>query len=293
MKRQETSEKGKVFQARALRLSSFRFPLVSIFVVFAFLGVAWAQPDRLPSQALPYFLQALEEDATLILTGPVQETQLFPPRKDADQYRSDLPNPPAITLQLLNLNYRSSIAVGEPIAGRETIKISFEPINKIAPRWTFWFDREWKTRLGFEETDFSGQVTTKAHFTVIDGKPRPRNTPRAVRQPLKPKLEAAIKQSLPNLSLPDGFRIVSSRARDVNNQTRLEIRATNGLSTVLLVLAPVASKPGPKLAVRDLRGAWLWVVANLPNADLERIAQSVNGPVDLPSLTQTLADRKG
>ena len=244
------------------------------------------------SKPFPYFIGALEEDATLTLTGQVVETQLFPPRKDADQYRSDLPNPPAITLQLLNVNYKVSLEPGDPIAGRDTMKVTLEPNNKNAPRWTFWFDREWRVRLAFEEADSTGQVTAKAHFTVIDGKPRPRTQPRAVRQPLKPKLEAAVRDSLPGLTLPDGFRIVSSRARDVNNATRLEVRATNGLSTILLVLAPVASKPGPKLAVRDLRGAWLWAVANLPKADLERIVQSVNGPVDLPGLVQVLGDRK-
>jgi hypothetical protein len=52
----------------------------------------------------------------------------------------------------------------------------------------------------------------------------------------------------------------------------------------------VSNKGGPKLAVRNVSGTWLWVVANLPRSDLNKVAQSVVS-IDLVALGNLIADR--
>ncbi len=257
----------------------------SILIVLIF-GLAFAQ--ELP-KVRPFLNSVYENEATSVLTGEVLETQLFPPRKLADQILSELPLLPLMIPELIEANFRLQLEEGKKIAERETYKLSLEPKNKIAPRWTFWVDREWRHRLAFEETDFAGNVTAKAQFIGIKGAPAPREKRKGRRAPLKTELEKNVITALKGLNLPEGFRVLGAQIKDVNGQRRLEIRASNGLSVIALVLAPNQTKAGPKLAVRDVNGAWVWVIANLPKANLEQIANSVNGPINLPELIQKLA----
>jgi negative regulator of sigma E activity len=244
-------------------------------------GLAFAQ--ELP-KVTPFLNSVYENEATTVLTGEVLETQLFPPRKQADQILSELPLLPLMTPELMNANFKVNLEEGKRIADRETYKVTFEPRNKIAPRWTFWLDREWRYRLAFEETDFAGNVTAKAQFIGLKNPPAPREKRKGRRAQLKPELEKNVLAALKGLSLPEGFRVLGAQLKDVNSQRRLELRASNGLSVMLMVLAPVSTKAGPKLAVRDVNGAWVWVIANLPKANLEQVANSVNGPINLPEL---------
>jgi hypothetical protein len=200
-----------------------------------------------------------------------------------------LPLLPLMVPDLIEANFRLRLEEGKKIAGRETFKLSLEPKNKIAPRWTFWVDREWRHRLAFEETDFAGNITAKAQFIGIKGTPTSREKRKGRRAPLKPELEKNVLAALKGLSFPEGFRVFGAQLKDVNGQRRLELRASNGMSVLVMVLAPVSTKAGPKLAVRDANGAWVWVIANLPKADLERVAASVNGTINLPELMQKLA----
>jgi hypothetical protein len=258
---------------------------VSIMITLIF-GLAFAQ--ELP-KAMPFLNNLYENEATSVLTGEVLETQLFPPRKQADQILSELPLLPLMIPELIEANFRLQLEADKKIAGRETYKLSLEPKNKIAPRWTFWVDREWRHRLAFEETDFAGNVTAKAQFIGIKGGPVTREKRKGRRAPLKPELEKNVMMALKGLSFPEGFRVLGAQIKDANGQRRLEVRASNGLSVIALVLAPNQTKAGPKLAVRDVSGAWVWVIANLPKANLEQIANSLNGPINLPELIQKLA----
>jgi negative regulator of sigma E activity len=261
--------------------------LARVSIIFALIfGLAFAQ--EVP-KVRPFLNSVYDNEATTVLTGEVLETQLFPPRKQADQILSELPLLPLMTPELMNTNFKVNLEMDKKIAGRETYKLSLEPKNKIAPRWTFWMDREWKHRLAFEETDFAGNVTAKAQFIGIKGPPTPREKRKGRRAQLKPELEKNVLTALKGLSLPEGFRVLGAQIKDANPQRRLEIRASNGLSVIALVLAPNQTKTGPKLAVRDVNGAWIWVIANLPKANLEQIANSVNGPINLPELIQKLA----
>jgi negative regulator of sigma E activity len=261
------------------------FARVSFLIVLVF-GLTFAQ--ELP-KVRPLLNSLYDNEATSVLTGEVLETQLFPPRKQADQILSELPLLPLMVSELLETNFRLQLEPDNKIAGRETYKISLEPKNKIAPRWTFWVDREWKHRLAFEETDFAGNITAKAQFIGIKATPTPREKRKGRRTQIKPQLEKNVMAAFKGLSFPEGFRVFGAQLKDVNGQRRLELRASNGLSVIVMVFAPVSTKAGPKLAVRDVNGAWVWVIANLPKADLKRVAASVNGPISLPELMQKLA----
>ena len=265
-------------------LAHIRVARVLIMIVLIF-GLAFAQ--ELP-KVRPFLNSLYDNEATSVLNGEVLETQLFPPRKQADQILGELPLLPLMIPELIDANFRLRLEDGQKIAGRETYKLSLEPKNKIAPRWTFWVDREWHTRLAFEETDFAGNVTAKAQFVGIKGAPVPREKRKGRRAQLKPELEKNVMTALKGLSLPEGFRVLGAQIKDANPQRRLEVRASNGLSVIALVFAPNQTKAGPKLAVRNLNGAWVWVIANLPKADLERVANSINGPINVPELIQRL-----
>jgi hypothetical protein len=264
-----------------------QIPVARAAIILALIfGLAFAQ--ELP-KVRPLLNSLYDNEATSVLTGEVLETQLFPPRKLADQILGELPLLPLMIPELIDANFRLQLEAGKQIAGRDTFKLSLEPKNKIAPRWTFWVDREWRHRLAFEETDFVGNVTAKAQFIGIKNPPAPREKRKGRRAPLKPELEKNVMTALKGLSLPEGFRVLGAQIKDANGQRRLEVRASNGLSVIAVVFAPNATKAGPKLAVRDLNGAWIWVIANLPKADLERVAASVTGPINLPELIQKLA----
>jgi hypothetical protein len=261
--------------------------LARVFILITLIfGLAFAQ--ELP-KVRPFLNSLYESEATSVLTGEVLETQLFPPRKLADQILGELPLLPLLIPELLEVNFRLRLEEGKKIAGRDTYKLSLEPKNKNAPRWTFWVDREWRHRLAFEETDFAGNVTATAQFIGIKGSPALREKRKGRRMQIKTELEKNVLAVFKGLSFPEGFRVFGAQLKDVNGQRRLELRASNGLSVLLMVLAPVSTKPGPKLAVRDANGAWVWVIANLPKADLERVAASVNGPINLPEWMQKLA----
>jgi negative regulator of sigma E activity len=264
-----------------------QIPVARAAIVLALVfGLAFAQ--ELP-KVRPFLNSIYENEATTVLTGEVLETQLFPPRKQADQILSELPLLPLMIPELIEANFRLQLEADKKIAGRDTFKLSLEPKNKIAPRWTFWVDREWKHRLAFEETDFAGNVTAKAQFIGIKGAPAPREKRKGRRTQIKTELEKNVMAAFKGLSFPEGFRVFGAQLKDVNGQRRLELRASNGLSVIALVFAPNRTKAGPKLAVRDVNGAWVWVIANLPKANLEQVANSVNGPINLPELMQKLA----
>ncbi len=275
--------KPKVFLLSALMLIS---------VVMALSVNAFAQTPTFTPERPPLFLgKSLEREAGFKVTGVIAQTVTFPPSKNQERALQELPAPPVIEGQLLRRNFRASIEAGEPIAGRDTWRLTLKPNNPNAPTFHFWIDREWLVRLGFEELDSSGTVTDRARFTSLDGVPKALKNPRRLnRFKYDPSLEATVLTALPGLSLPEGFRVMALRPRDVNGQSGLEVRASNGLSVMVLVISPVANRSGSKLAVRNVSGTWLWVVANLPKAELERVAGSL-ASVDLVGLGNLIADR--
>jgi hypothetical protein len=259
-----------------------RFVLASVL----FAGVTLAQNVPLPpANPLNYFLRSLEREAAVNVRGSILERQMFPPRKDVEQTKTEFPAPPPIYPMLLRQNWRVTVRTGEIIAGRQTWRVEFAPSDEFAPRFTYWIDREWSIRLAVEETDFQGNVTYSARYTSLE-KPTKRGSPRKLaRLEPRPKLETFVRQQIGGYYLPDGFRLFEVRPRTVrDNQNALELRASNGLSVLVVVFSPVGTGKTTKLAVRDLKGAWVWVIGNLPTNELERVATSIRVPLEIGSL---------
>jgi hypothetical protein len=251
-------------------------------------GVTLAQTlPALPKNPIAFFMTALQTEANFNIAGGVLERQLFPPRKEPEVTRSDLSAPPPIALPLLRQNFRSSITVGEPIAGRDTWRIDFEPKNTNAPRLAYWIDREHRVRLGIEERDSSGQVTFEARYANVTLPGAIRAKPRQLNQiEFKPKLEAFIKKNVGDLALPQGFRLFEIRPRSVGKDAlpALELRSSNGLSVLVMVFSPIGAGNGPKIVSKNVSGAFVWVIGNFPKADLERVVGSIKQSLNLGNL---------
>jgi negative regulator of sigma E activity len=267
-------------------------PVSRVMAVLLLLGVAFAQNiPVMPKNPLNYLLRSLQTEAGLNFKGVVTETVTFPPRKETDQTKENLPAPPPINPNLLRQNFSSSLENGEQIAGRSTWKITLTPNNHDAASFQFWIDREWNVRLAHQETDFNNTVTSRARFTSLNGKPTLRKDGRTLgKLEFKPKLEAFLAKTVGDIALPEGFRIFGLRVRTVgqDNQAALEVRASNGLSVMVIVFSPIKTRATPKLATRKLLtkngDAWVWVIGNLPEAQLQRTANSVVNPLDLTVL---------
>jgi negative regulator of sigma E activity len=255
-------------------------------------GVAFAQNiPVMPKNPMNYLLRSLQTEAGLNFKGVVQETVIFPPRKETDQTKENLPAPPPINPNLLRQNFNSSIENGEQVAGRNTWKIRLTPNNHDAASFQFWIDREWNVRLAQEEIDFNNTVTSRARFTSISGKPSARKDGRTLgKLEFKPKLEAFLAKTVGDIALPEGFRIFGLRVRPIgkDNQPALEVRASNGLSVLVIVFSPIKTRGTPKLATQKVSAknaeAWVWVIGNLPEAQLQRTANSIVNPLDLTNL---------
>jgi hypothetical protein len=255
-------------------------------------GFAIAQNvPAMPENPMNFLLRSLQNEAGINLKGVVQETVIFPPRKEPEQTKENLPAPPPINQNLLRQNFSSSIMAGEQIVGRNTWKVTLTPHNHDAPTISFWIDREWHTRLALEERDFNNIVTTQARFTSIDGKPIARTDGRKLGKfEFKPKLEAFLQKTVGEIALPEGFRIFVLKTRTVgkDNLPAFEVRASNGLSVLVIVFSPIKTRATPKLATRKLltknADAWVWVIGNLPEGQLQRTANSIVNPLDLNGL---------
>lgn len=258
--------------------------LLGMVVCGLFVAVAQSIPVP-PPNPLNYFLKSLENEAGLNVRGVVTERQTFPPRKQADATRTDFPAPYPLVVALLRQNWRVAASLGEQIAGRDTWKLELTPNNVAAPRFTYWMDREWNLRLAVEERDALGEITYSARYQSIE-KPTKRSQRRTLtRLELRPALEKFVRAQLGNYYLPDGFRLVDVRPRTVrDDQAALDLRASNGLSVIVIVFAPIATGRNAKLAVRDLKGSWVWVIGNLERTELDQIAGSVKAPLEMAGL---------
>lgn len=260
-------------------------------VALALLGFGRAQPAG-PPDPLEALAASLQREAAVRLGGQVRETVLFPPRAQPDRTVGEMPPPPPFGLELVRRNFRASLEPGEAVAGRPTWRLELEPHNPAAPHFRVWLDRAWGVRLAFEEVDAGGMVTRRAHFERVNGLPTKRAQPRQLtRVAARPALEARTLDALKGLALPEGFRVVSVSRRLVGGAARpaLEVGASNGLSPLVVVVAPSGQRPAEKLALRQVGAAWLWVVGNLPAEALEAVAANVTSPLRLPALLDRLA----
>lgn len=263
-------------------------------VMLILVGASFALAQNLPTMPvnpLNFLIKSLQTEAGVNLKGVVQENVLFPPRKEPEQTKDSLPAPAPINPNLLRQNFSSSIAAGEPIAGRSTWKIILTPNNHDAPSLSYWIDRVWHVRLAVEEHDFNNTITAQARFTSLLGKPNARKDGRQLgKLEFRPKLEAFLQKTVGEIALPEGFRVFVLKTRTVgkDNLPAFELRASNGLSVLVMVFSPIKTRATSKLATRQMtiKGSetWVWVIGNLPETQLQRTVDSIVMPLDLNTL---------
>ncbi len=255
--------------------------LLLILVVCSVGAFAQVIPEP-PQNPIAFLIRALEREAQTNLRGEVLEKQLFPPRAKPEQSRADLPAPPPLSASWIRKNFVAKAELGESIAGRETWRISLVPKVSSAPSFRLWIDQKWLLRLGIEERDSSGEITFEARFTSL-GNPKPRQQARQLTllEP-KPKLEAFVQRET-GLQLPEGFLVFELRSRTVgkNNLPALELRASNGISVLVLVFAPIGTSNTPRIVSRNIGSSFVWIIGNLTRSELEKTAGSVKAPLDL------------
>ncbi len=235
-----------------------------------------------PKNPINFLISALEREAQTNLRGEVLEKQIFPPRANPEQTRTDLPAPPPLSADWIRKNFYAKAELGENIAGRNTWRIILEPKASSAPSFTLWIDQKWLLRLAIEERDSSGDVTFEARFISL-GNPKPRQQARQLTLlEAKPKLENFV-QTQTGLQLPEGFQVFDLRPRTVgkNNLPALELRASNGISVIVVVFAPIGTSNTSRIVSRIIGNGFVWVIGNLVRVELEKTASSVKSRLDL------------
>jgi negative regulator of sigma E activity len=250
------------------------------FYLFTFFALATGTEP--PPNPIAFLIRALEREAQTNLRGEVLEKQIFPPRANPEQTRAELPAPPPLSANWIRDNFYVRAELGETIAGRETWRISLEPKNTNAPSFNLWIDQKWLLRLAIQERDSSGDMTFDARFISL-GSPKPRQQARQLMllEP-KPKLENFVQRET-GVQLPQGFNIFDLRPRTVgkNNLPALELRASNGISVLVLVFAPIGTSNTSRIVSKIIGNGFIWVIGNLARAELEKTAGSVKSSLDL------------
>jgi negative regulator of sigma E activity len=235
-----------------------------------------------PQNTIAFLIRALEKEAQTNLVGEVLEKQIFPPRANPEQTRNELPAPPPLSANWIRKNFDTKAEEGEIIAGRSTWKIHLEPKISSSPSFTLWIDQKWLLRLGIQERDSSGDITYEARFTSLSS-PKPRQQARRLMLlEQKPKLEQFI-QNQTGVQLPEGFSIFDLRPREVSTEklSALELRASNGISVLVMVFSPIKTSNTARIVSRIVGNGFVWVIGNLARAELEKTASSVKRNLDL------------
>lgn len=252
-----------------------------VLLLFYLSTLAIAQTEA-PKNPIAFLINALEREAQTNLRGEVLEKQIFPPRANPEQTRTELPAPPPLSANWIRKNFYVKAELGETIAGRNTWRIDLEPKASSAPSFTLWIDQKWLLRLAIQERDSSGDITFDARFTSLNN-PKPRQQARQLMllEP-KPKLENFV-QSQTGVQLPEGFSVFDLRPRTVgkNNLPALELRASNGISVLVMVFAPIKTSNTSRIVSRIIGNGFVWVIGNLARAELEKTAGSVKSGLDL------------
>ncbi len=267
--------------------------LFFLLAISSWVALAQTIPD-LPSNPISFMMRALQAEAKLKWQGVVKERQLFPPRAEPEQTRAEIPAPPPLSPRWLRENFNSKAFFGENIAGRETWRIDLIPKIAGVPSFSIWLDRQYLVRLAVQERDADNIITYDARFTSLENKPQQRKD---VKQLMKlephPKLEAFVQRET-GLVLPAGFHLFDIRPRTVgkDNLNALEVRASNGISVLVMIFAPIGTGNSGKVVSRNVAGAFVWVIGNLLRPELERTAGSIRSPLNLGVLLSSFGQFK-
>lgn len=224
---------------------------------------ALAQNDPTP------LLQMLQKAQRQELRGTVISSVYFPPRPDPDRTLETLPTVRFVPW-LLRKNFSLSASTQEQVAGRAAQRYELSPKSGNAARWTLWVDVQTGLPLGFAERGPDGTLVRQALFTKVNGGAKKRLSP-LVAVPRDPSFRAAVLAALPGLRIPAGFEPVGYQLRAHGP----EVVLSDGVNVLALVIAQRAVKAAPGVAVRKVGAGYLWLVGNLPQADLDATLKGV------------------
>ncbi|MFT2720087.1 transcriptional regulator [Deinococcus sp. A31D244] len=206
-------------------------------------------------------LAALKRARTLAARGQAEVTVLFPPRAVPTRAANALPVV-AVRPALLLKNFAVVNAGPQSVAGRDAVRFDLTPKVGGAGHWSLWVDRTWNVPLAFEERRADGTAVRRAAFLKVNAAP----AKVAAAVPAVPEgLRGALGRALPGLSLPAGFTPVGVRARTAGG---VEVTLSDGLNVLALVLAPQDVRGAPGVASRRVGKVFVWLVGNLPDAEL-------------------------
>lgn len=215
-------------------------------------------------------IAALRKARTFAARGQVEVTVLFPPRAVPTRTVGALPALP-IRPNLLANAFEATRTDGAPVAGRGTVRYDLTAKAGQAARWTVWVDQIWNVPLAFEERTAGGELARRAVFRKVNA----RLARVSLGVPGPPAgLRAALLRALPGLRLPPGFVPVEVRRRAGGG---LDVTLSDGLNVLALVTAPRSVRAAPGVATRRVGPGFVWLVGNLPPAELERALEGVRG----------------
>ncbi|ADV66368.1 putative sigma E regulatory protein, MucB/RseB [Deinococcus maricopensis DSM 21211] len=219
-------------------------------MLIALLGASAQAADANP--AVSAFARALRTEAR----GVAEVSVFFPPRANPTRTAAVLPNV-SVYAGLLRRNFEVNVGGVERVAGRDATRLTLTPKVGDAARWTVWVDRAWNVPLAFEERSADGTLARRAALQQVSGV---RARSRAA--PVRPEgLRRAVLAAVPGLACPAGFEPV---AVSVSGRGT-EVQLSDGLNTLVLVLATRNVQTAPGVAARRVRaGAFVWLIGNLP-----------------------------
>lgn len=214
-------------------------------------------------------LVALRRARMLEVRGTATATVLFPPRAVPTRAGRALPLV-VFRPALLQKNFNVTRAGEDTLAGRPVTRFDLIPKVGQAARWSLWIDQAWNLPLAYEERSADGTLARRAELTAVKAAPvKVMTTVPGVPDGLR----AAVLAALPGLRFPAGFTPVTVFARPGG----LEIPLTDGVNSLALVVSSRNVQGAPGVASQKTGGVFVWLVGNLPAAELSAALSGVRG----------------
>ncbi len=214
-------------------------------------------------------LKLLQKAQRQELRGQVESSVYFPPRPNPTRTLTTLPAVRFVPW-LLRRNFSVNLAGTDRVAGRDAERYELNPKVGGGGRWTLWLDVQTRLPLGFAERGADGALVRQAQFLRVNGGARRRPAP-LTPPPRDPAFRAAVLAALPGLRIPKGFEPIGYTVRDRGP----EVTFSDGVNVLALVIAARPVKAAPGVAVRAVQGRSLWLIGNLPQADLQAALSAV------------------
>ncbi|UWX63630.1 transcriptional regulator [Deinococcus rubellus] len=220
-------------------------------------------------------LSALIKNTRFVVRGEASVTVLFPPRPTPIRTAQSLPLIEVFPA-MLKQNFDIKRQPDEVVAQRPSQVFTLTPKVGAAASWRVWVDARWNVPLAYEERSADGSLARRAELLRAD-KLQKRGKP--VQAAALPGLAQALRQALPGLALPPGFRAVGVGRRPAGAQ----VVFSDGLNVLALVTAQKGVKAAQGVVSRKVGDGFVWLVGNLTAQDLQTALKGIR-PGDLSAL---------